>query len=445
MHPTKMMVSIQCTKKRLQLCLKVLLIVSVIGIYFIVLLRESFAAWESSSLSTVSMTSAAAVKNGINGNGNHLGDEQQHRQRLPSYKRFNYHKFGAGGVLNKSINRAGVMGKATQYSPALPIPSSTTTVNPIYEYGEEKVAVAERAFQQRRDHLWKTCTKYDMVDRYPPNAWEFFISSGHGIAWCNVFKAASSTWMYYFNILGGYDVQFLQRTKASPLELARKRFPRPSDTELNEALFNSLSFLIVREPFERLLSGYRNKLESRRNKYYKLLGDHIIKDFRKGNKRKPPGPTFKEFILFLIDNYKKGERFDEHWTPIYSFCTPCSINYTLIAKVETFQRDTEYIIRQSGLETLLLNKMPAGKKIRSISNESTHQTAKLINKYFSKLDDVILTDLLKIYGADFDLFGYNSTKYFDIVKKSSKPPTTKTPNVTTVATAKATAITITTV
>lgn len=84
---------------------------------------------------------------------------------------------------------------------------------------------------------------------------------------------------------GGYDVQFLQRTKASPLELARKRFPRPSVAELNEALSSSLSFLIVREPFERLLSGYRNKLESRRNKYYKLMGDQIIRDFRKGNKR----------------------------------------------------------------------------------------------------------------------------------------------------------------
>lgn len=59
-------------------------------------------------------------------------------------------------------------------------------------------------------------------------------------------------------------------------------------------------------------------------------------------------------------------------------------------------------------------------------------------RYFSKLDDVVLKDLLKIYGADFDLFGYNSTKYFDIVK-SSNPPTT--PNITNVATA----ITITTV
>lgn len=89
---------------------------------------------------------------------------------------------------------------ATQYPRAPTTPS--TTVNPIYEYSEEKVTAAEHDFHRRRDHLWKVCTKYEFIDRYPPNAWEFFISPGHGIAWCNVFKAASSTWMYYFNILG---------------------------------------------------------------------------------------------------------------------------------------------------------------------------------------------------------------------------------------------------
>lgn len=79
---------------------------------------------------------------------------------------------------------------------------STTTINPIYEYSEEKNIVAERDFTSRREHLWKMCVKYNMIERYPPNAWEFFISSGHNLAWCNIFKAASSTWMYYFNILG---------------------------------------------------------------------------------------------------------------------------------------------------------------------------------------------------------------------------------------------------
>lgn len=270
--------------------------------------------------------------------------KRHHRRKYPS-------------IPHKSIN--GVTNATANLS------TSSTTVNSIYEYSEEKHLEAEHDFQRRRDHLWNMCSKYDYIQRYRPNAWEFFISMGHGIAWCNVFKAASSTWMYYFNILGephqvaflfifwfcvpcvfddrtsvyalislcvhstlnivwqqtfasaivhhvniinnlprklfqaisifilfnirklagGYDVRFLQKTKVSPLELARKQFPRPEPHELNEALASSLSFLIVREPFERLLSGFRNKLEGHRNKFYKLVGEQIIKDYRKGNKR----------------------------------------------------------------------------------------------------------------------------------------------------------------
>lgn len=78
----------------------------------------------------------------------------------------------------------------------------------------------------------------------------------------------------------GYDAKYLQRTIATPLDLARKRFPRPNIDDLNEALDNSITFLVVREPFERLLSAYRNKMEDGKNTYYKLLGDQIVKKFR---------------------------------------------------------------------------------------------------------------------------------------------------------------------
>lgn len=202
----------------------------------------------------------------------------------------------------------------------------------------------------------------------------------------------------------GYDLKYLQRTIATPLELARKRFPRPNLEDLNESLQNSISFLVVREPFERILSAYRNKFEHGRNTYYKLLGDQIIKKFRVmttnrvscykkckmqpissiffiflHNKRQDPfaGPTFSEFLEFVVQHYKSGGRFDEHWSPIYQFCTPCSVNFTLIAKMETFQRDTEYIIRQAGLETLLLDKVPKAKE-RKITNRSPTDSTKLL-------------------------------------------------------------------
>lgn len=78
----------------------------------------------------------------------------------------------------------------------------------------------------------------------------------------------------------GYDLKYLQRTIATPLELARKRFPRPNLEDLNESLDVSISFLVVREPFERIVSAYRNKFEHGKNTYYKLLGDQIVKKFR---------------------------------------------------------------------------------------------------------------------------------------------------------------------
>ncbi|KAG8225639.1 hypothetical protein J437_LFUL013668, partial [Ladona fulva] len=135
--------------------------------------------------------------------------------------------------------------------------------------------------ERRRERVWEVCKANGLVDYdgralKPPNAWEFMIDKKHNLVWCNVFKAASSSWMYNFNLLGGYTADFLKRTKKAPLNLARTRFPRPSVQELREALPNSLSFLIVRDPFERLLSAYRNKLEGFRHKYYRKMARDMI-------------------------------------------------------------------------------------------------------------------------------------------------------------------------
>lgn len=84
----------------------------------------------------------------------------------------------------------------------------STTLNPVYEYSEEINAQAEHDFNERRKHLWDVCEHNKITGKLTPNAWEFFISPGHGLTWCNVFKAASSTWMYYFNILGKFMSKF---------------------------------------------------------------------------------------------------------------------------------------------------------------------------------------------------------------------------------------------
>lgn len=39
-------------------------------------------------------------------------------------------------------------------------------------------------------------------------------------------------------------------------------------------------------------------------------------------------------------------------------------------------------------------------------------------RYFSQIDERLLTEVLEIYQLDFELFGYNSTKYYSYVQES---------------------------
>ncbi|XP_049767814.1 carbohydrate sulfotransferase 11-like [Schistocerca cancellata] len=274
----------------------------------------------------------------------------------------------------------------------------------------------EEIYEMRRERVWEVCVDKGLNTRGQPNAWEFFIDKDHHLVWCSIFKAASSTWMYHFNILAGYNERFLRRTRKTPMSLARARFPRPSVQQLQETLPHALSFLIVREPYERLLSAYRNKIEGAKNPYYRKLSKHIAQHYR--YKQDPmtdvpesvrSGPTFPEFVDYIINSKK----FDEHWAPYHSFCTPCHVNFTVIAKMETLDRDEEYIIHKAGLQRLLLPSHYRYKPRTAINKARDGKaTAALVEKYYSQLTKKQMEKLHKIYGTDFEMFDYNATKYF---------------------------------
>lgn len=68
--------------------------------------------------------------------------------------------------------------------------------------------VMEARMAWRRRTLKEACSRYGLDvpgndSLHRPNAWEFLINKQHHLIWCNIFKAASSSWMYNFNILAG--------------------------------------------------------------------------------------------------------------------------------------------------------------------------------------------------------------------------------------------------
>ncbi|XP_055621382.1 carbohydrate sulfotransferase 11 isoform X2 [Toxorhynchites rutilus septentrionalis] len=267
--------------------------------------------------------------------------------------------------------------------------------------------------ENRVARMHEKCSEYKLNEpklNYKPKAWEYLINREYHLVWCNVFKAASTSWMYNFNLLAGYTPEFLKKTKDVPLQLARQKYPRPSVEMLREAINNSISFVIVRHPFERLVSAYKDKIQyALPNSHHQKLGIRIIQKYRKFIKGQPWStqkyPTFPEFVNYMLDETRHPHlEIDMHWIPVTYFCTPCFFHYDVIAKFETLEEDQNYLISTAQLGNVI---KPQWKN----AGKGAH-TNDVVLKLFSELSDDQLRGLYEYYRYDFELFGYGIDEYF---------------------------------
>ena len=191
--------------------------------------------------------------------------------------------------------------------------------------------------------------------------------------------------------------------------IIRKNYPRPSVEELVRTLSfqNTTSFFIARHPYERLVSGYVDKVLAgpRLSKGFAEIAKNIVEKYRK----LPPNqyifgktiPTFTEFARFIVDESRAGNDLNDHWKPVYSVCNPCQVNITHIIKFETFNRDTKMI-----LDTVKLSEyLPASGMIKK--NVSPGNTTSYVEMYLNELPLDLLKDIRDVYKIDFDILGYN--------------------------------------
>ncbi|XP_073843238.1 carbohydrate sulfotransferase 11 isoform X1 [Musca autumnalis] len=290
----------------------------------------------------------------------------------------------------------------------------------IQSLSESDMLKVERRMERRRKFLAEKCSELglDVVGNdswHKPNPWEFLVNKKHHIIWCNVFKAASSSWMYNFNVLAGYSPEFLRKTKEIFLHLARERYPRVTLEELHEAQNNSVTFLIARHPFERLLSAYRDKfVYAIPHSLHDKFGRKIVRTYRKKSLQlKPPKyPTFQEFVRWLLDQIKHDNYLDMHFVSYTRFCTPCLIHFDVILKFETLEEDQLYLIDKTGLKQIIAPEWQNPGKGKN--------TLDLLQQFYSKLTRTEIDGLYDYYRYDFELFNYSATSYFNIARSNEE-------------------------
>jgi len=175
-------------------------------------------------------------------------------------------------------------------------------------------------------------------------------------------------------------------------------------TKLLEALEKDYYYVgFIRNPFTRLISGFRDKV-LRRNRYKKDL----IADIGHDN------PTDQEKFYSFVKLIHKGKIKNLHFTQQYEKMKICSFPYDLLGQVETTDEQIPIMQSNTGLSDV---EFPGSRSQTGQDSQSTQDTVNsrtashratqdVTASFFADMPPDILEMFYELYKMDFALTGY---------------------------------------
>ena len=138
-----------------------------------------------------------------------------------------------------------------------------------------------------------------------------------------------------------------------------KSFSSLNKTEMEYRFNNYFKVVILRDPINRLVSSYLNKLQSPLNYTnrwsfpdsvkYDILTRYrpkVLKQLRRHSHsvtlQKSLRVTFREFVSYL--SHKPLYTYNEHFKPVLDLCHPCAMKYTFYANFDAIEYDVHAVL-----------------------------------------------------------------------------------------------------
>ncbi|XP_068178190.1 carbohydrate sulfotransferase 12-like [Antennarius striatus] len=294
--------------------------------------------------------------------------------------------------------------------------------------------VREREQEMRKRRITDTCSGREGVE-FPGRTRAFeqipdrdlnhlIVNDKHRVIYCYVPKVACTNWKRVMVVLSqslispssGKPYTDPQTVPAdlvhkSSIHLTFANFLHHNSSLsrhlMERKLKNYTKFLFVRDPFVRLISAFRNKLQSPKVDFYRRYGSVMIRRYGNVSGTLPKTaaeaiaagikPTFQQFISYLVDPAtERRTSFGEHWRQVYRLCHPCQVKYDFIGQVETLETDAKHLLKLLEVDDII--------HFPSIYKNPT--TMNWERDWFSKIPIKMRRKLYQLYEPDFQLFGY---------------------------------------
>lgn len=184
-------------------------------------------------------------------------------------------------------------------------------------------------------------------------------SVAHRLLYCPMEKVGTTFWRRVLYMLTAKDVSKYKNPYDVPIQTALKAdrlYTVPLRTAASNLMkSSSFSFLVVRNPYSRLLSAFIDKLVPPNPYYWKAFGSKAILAFRKNasahSKLYGHDVTFREFVKHVVACETTKKNLDPHYVSTFTSCKPCDVQYNYIGKMETFKDDALFIMNKVGMNS----------------------------------------------------------------------------------------------
>ena len=165
------------------------------------------------------------------------------------------------------------------------------------------------------------------------------------------------------------------------------------------------SFTVVRNPLERLVSAYRNKMEEHdggEDSNYFIFKKRIISRQRLQNSSGPSYPTFREFIEYHL---KLDFRWwDPHFAPSSYLCQPCLAKYSFYASTKSLDDDVRSVLQLLDIPEEYYFSKQLRDKIPIAVKAHAHNTSSLLSHYYSQLPPNVKKKLFEKLAFELDYY-----------------------------------------